>query len=155
MSTQQLQQFRTRMFARVLGPFFIIVAATTVARASDMRTLLSDFEASSAWPWVTGAFLLLASLVIIALHQYWQGPAAITVSVAGWVLALRAAFLMAFPHAFLSAANAAIGMTALWVGVDTFIGLVGLYLTYVGWRPGSSQPVARANTSSPDLPLAA
>jgi hypothetical protein len=138
MSTQQLQQFRTRMFARVLGPFFIIVAATTVARASDMRTLLSDFEASSAWPWVTGAFLLLTSLVIIGLHQYWQGAAAITVSVAGWVLALRAIFLMAFPHAFLSAANAAIGMTALWVGVDTFIGLVGLYLTYVGWSPAPS-----------------
>ena len=109
MSTQQPQPFRTRMFARVLGPFFIIVAATTVARASDMRTLLSDFEASSAWPWVTGAFLLLTSLVIIGLHQYWQGAAAITVSVAGWVLALRAIFLMAFPHAFLSAANAAIG----------------------------------------------
>ena len=155
MSTQQLQQFRTRMFARVLGPFFMIVAATTVARASDMRTLLSDFEASNAWPWVTGAFLLLASLVIIALHQYWQGAAAITVSVAGWVLALRAAFLMAFPHAFLSAANAAIGMTALWVGVDTFVGLVGLYLTYVGWSPASSQPVAQANTSSPDLQRAA
>ena len=155
MSTQQLQQFRTRMFARVLGPFFIIVAATTVARASDMRTLLSDFEASSAWPWVTGAFLLLTSLVIIGLHQYWQGAAAITVSVAGWVLALRATFLMAFPHAFLSAANAAVGMTALWVGVDTFIGLVGLYLTYVGWSPAPSQPVAQANTSITDLPRAA
>jgi hypothetical protein len=83
------------MFARVLGPLFVIVAATTVARA-DMRTLLSDFEANAAFPWVTGAFLLLASLVIIALHQYWRGAAAITVSVVGWVLALRAAFLMAF-----------------------------------------------------------
>jgi len=155
MSTHQLQQFRTRMFARVLGPFFIIAAATTVARAADMRTLLADFEASSAWPWVTGAFLLLASLVIIALHQYWQGAAAITVSVAGWVLALRAAFLMAFPHAFLSAANAAIGMTALWVSVDTFMGLVGLYLTYVGWSTAPSQPAEPANTSSPDLPRAA
>ena len=155
MSTQQLQQVRTRMFARVLGPFFFIGAATTVARASDMRTLLSDIEANSAWPWVTGAFLLLAALVIVALHQYWHGAAAITVSVAGWALALRAAFLMAFPHAFLSAANAAIGMTALWVGVDTFIGLVGLYLTYVGWSPAPSQPVAQANTSITDLPRAA
>ncbi len=84
-------QVRTRMFARVLGPFFVIVAAMTVARASDMRMMLSD-----PWPWVTGVFLLLASLVIIALHQYWRGAAAITVSVVGWVLALRAVFLMAF-----------------------------------------------------------
>jgi len=155
MSTLEIQQFRTRMFARVLGPFFIIVAATTVARASDMRTLLSDFGASPAWPWVTGGYLLLASLVIIALHQYWRGAAAITVSVAGWVLALRAAFLMAFPHAFMSAANAAIGMSALWVSVDIFIGLVGLYLTYVGWMPAPSQPASQADTSTPNLPRAA
>jgi hypothetical protein len=155
MSSLELQQLRTRMFARVLGPFLVIVAATTVARASDMRTLLSDFEANSAWPWVTGGFLLLASLVIIALHQYWRGAAAITVSVVGWVFALRAAFLMAFPHAFMSAANAAIGMTALWVSVDIFIGLVGLYLTYIGWSPAPSPAVAQADTSTPDLPRAA
>src|ERR1700747_1163302 len=131
MSTSE-QRLSTRMFARVLGPFFVIVAATTVARASDMRKLLSDFEASAAWPWVTGAFQLLASLVIVALHQHWRGAAAITVSVAGWVLVLRAVFLMAFPRAFMAAANAAIDMPALWVSVDVFIGLVGLYLTYVG-----------------------
>jgi len=155
MRTQQLPKFRTRMFARVLGPFFMMVATTTVARASDMRTLLSDFEASSAWPWVTGAFLLLVSLVIIAFHQYWQGAAAITVSAAGWVLALRAGFLMAFPHAFISAANAAIGISALWIGVDSFIGLVGLYLTYVGWSPASTRPVSRTDMSTQDLPRAA
>jgi hypothetical protein len=143
------------MFARVLGPFFVIVAATTVARASHMRTLLSDFEASAAWPWVTGAFLLLVSLIIVALHQYWRGAAAITVSVVGWVLALRALFLMAFPHAFMAAADAAIRVGTLWVSVDIFIGLVGLYLTYVGWRPAPSRPVAQPETSTQELPRAA
>ena len=155
MNTSEQQQLRTRMFARVLGPFFVIVAATTVARASDMRTLLSDFEANAAWPWVTGAFLLLASLVIVALHQYWHGAAAITVSVAGWVLALRALFLMAFPHAFMAAADAAIRMSPLWVGVDSFIGLVGLYLTYVGWRPATTPATPQTDISAPDLPRAA
>ena len=155
MDESEQQQLRTRMFARVLGPFFVSVAATTVARASDMRTLLSDFEANAAWPWVTGAFLLLASLVIVALHQYWHGAAAITVSVAGWVLALRALFLMAFPHAFMAAADAAIRMSALWVGVDSFIGLVGLYLTYVGWRSATTPATPQTDTSAPDLPRAA
>jgi hypothetical protein len=154
MNSVELQQLRTRMFARVLGPFFVIVAATTVTH-SDMRTLLLDFEASTAWPWVTGGFLLLASLVIIALHQYWRGAAAITVSVIGWVLALRAVFLMAFPHAFMAAANAAIGLTALWMGVVVFMGLVGLYLTYVGWGPAPSHPLTQSQTVTPEIPNAA
>jgi hypothetical protein len=149
------QQLRTRMFARVLGPFFAIFAAATVARASDMRMLLSDFEANAASPWVTGGFLLLAALVIIALHPYWRGTAAITVSVMGWVLALRAVFLMAFPHAFMTAADSAIRMTGLWVSVTIFVGLVGLCLTYVGWRPVPSQPVAQPKTSTQDVPRAA
>ena len=155
MSPTEQQQLRTRMFARVLGPFFAIFAVTTVARASDMRLLLSDFEANAASPWVAGGFLLLAALVIVALHPYWQGAAAITVSVMGWVLALRAVFLMAFPHAFMRAADAAIRVSALWVGVTIFIGLVGLYLTYVGWRPVPSQPVTHTETSAPGVPRAA
>ncbi|ORW90386.1 hypothetical protein AWC27_10995 [Mycobacterium szulgai] len=148
------QQLRTRMFARVLGPFFVIAAATTVARP-DMRTLLSDFEASTAWPWITGTFMLLAALVIVALHQYWHGAAAITVSVVGWLLVLRAVFLMTFPRAFMSATNAAFELTPLWVGVEIAVGVVGLWLTFVGWRPEPNQPVARAETSGSGLPHAA
>ena len=33
-------QERTRMFARVLGPFFTIVAIAVAVRAPDMRQLL-------------------------------------------------------------------------------------------------------------------
>lgn len=154
-TSTELPGFRTRMFARVLGPFLVIFAATTVARASDMRKLLSDFEANSALPWVTAGFLLLAALVIVGLHQYWRGAAAITVSVVGWVFALRAIFLMAFPHAFMGAADTAMRMTALWVSVTVVVGLVGLYLTYVGWRPVPAPPSTQAKTSSPDIPRAA
>lgn len=155
MSSTEYAELRTRMFARVLGPFFVIFAATTVARASDMRQLLSAFEANSALPWVTGGFLLLAALVIVGLHQYWRGAAAIIVSVVGWVFALRALFLMAFPHAFMGAADAAIRMTALWVGVTILIGLVGVYLTYVGWRPMPIHPSVEGKASAPDIPRAA
>jgi hypothetical protein len=155
MSSSQLQQLRTRMFARVLGPFFAIVGVTVVARTSDMRTLVSDFDANAAWPFVTGAFLLMAALVIIALHPYWRGAAAITVSLMGWILTLRAVILMAFPHAFMAAAKAAIGMTGLWVTVSVLIAAVGLYLTYVGWGPAPSPAVGPAETSTPDLPRAA
>ena len=145
MNTLQQQQRRTRMFARVLGPFFAIVGVTVVARASDMRTLVTDFDASAAWPFVTGSFLLLAALAIVALHPYWRSAAAITVSVAGWMLVLRAVILMAFPHAFMAAAKATIGMPGLWVTVSSFMAAVGLYLTYVGGPHAESDSGTSAN----------
>lgn len=155
MSSSQQSQARTRMFARVIGPFLVIVTATAVGRASDMRTLLSQFGANSVWPWVTGAFVLLSGLVVIALHQCWRGTAEVIVSVLGWVTAVKGLFLMAFPHTYLSAANSAVGATGWWVSSFIVMGLVGLYLAYVGWAPAPSRPAPQAAATTPDLPRAA
>lgn len=155
MSSSEQTRNTTRLFARVLGPFFFVVTFTAAARASDMRTLLSDFEANPVWPWVTGAFLLVGGLVVIALHPYWRSAAAVIVSALGWVIALRGLFLLAFPQTFMSAANAAIAKTVLWVTIDLLVAAVGLYLTYVGWSPARVRPVSNADTSTPDLPRAA
>lgn len=148
----QLQP-RTRAFARVLGPFCGIVGATTAARASEMRRLLTDFEASPVWAWVTGSFVLLIGIAIVALHPYWRGAAAATVSVLGWIFALRGLLLLAFPGAFMSVANATIGMGPLWVSVCILLTMAGMYLTYVGWRPAAPQQAGKAVAS--DLPRAA
>jgi hypothetical protein len=86
MNVSQQSQARTRMFSRVLGPFLVIVDITAIARASDMQKLLSQFEANSLWTWVTGAFILVFGLTIVAAHQYWRGAAAIIVSVLGWLV---------------------------------------------------------------------
>lgn len=73
----------TRMFSRVLGPYMIIVTTAALARSLQMRTLIAEFQANPAWPWVAGAFILLSGLLIIALHPYWRGAAAIIVSMLG------------------------------------------------------------------------
>ena len=98
MNASQQSQTRTRFFSRVLGPFLVIVDVAAVARASDMQTLLSQFEANSLWTFVTGAFILLFGLIIVAAHQYWRGAAAIIVSLLGWLIVLRGLLLVAFPR---------------------------------------------------------
>lgn len=154
MKALQTPRTQTRIFARILGPFVLIVAITA-ATHSDMRAMLSEFGASAALPWVTGSFLLLAALSIVALHPFWRGPAAAIVSALGWLLVLRAAFLMAFPQAFMSAAKASIALTPLYVGVYVLFGLVGLYLTVVGWIPTPNSAAAQLDSVINDLPRAA
>lgn len=155
MSPSPQSQVRTRMFARVVGPFLATVTATAAVRASDMRTLLSEFEENPLWAWVAGAFILLFGLVAIALHQQWQGAAAIIVSVVGWLVALKGLFLMVFPHTLISVANTAIDATGWWRAGFVVFALIGLYLTYVGWMPAQSQPAREAAGSTRDLPRAA
>src|SRR6478672_9015235 len=140
MNTSQQVHDRTRLFARVLGPFLVIVDVAAVLRASEMRTLLSDFSANSAWPWVSGAFILLGGLVILAL---------------GWLVIVRGVFLLAFPDTFMSLADNMIGATAWWTAVCGLAALIGAYLTYVGWAPEHHRPNAHATNPSRDVTPAA
>jgi hypothetical protein len=133
----QQAQIRTRMFARVLGPFFAIVPTTVAIRGSYMQTLFAEFKATPMWPWLFGAILLMFGLVIIAFHQYWRSPAAIIVSVVGWFLAIRGVLLLTVPQAYSAAGDAIYSSGAtvvIWV-LFICLALAGLYLTYVGWKP--------------------
>jgi hypothetical protein len=155
MSSSKQCRPATRMFARVIGPFLIIIPATAIVRADDMRTLLSDFGANPLWSWVAGSFILLAGLVTVALHQYWRGAAEIMVSVVGWVVVAKGLFLVAFPRTYLSAADAAVGAVAWWRAAFIAFALLGLYLTYVGWVAAPRRPVPQPASSTPDIARAA
>lgn len=127
------------MFARVLGPFLLIMMLAAMARAADMRQLLSEFTASDVWPYVTGAFILMGGISIVAFHQIWRGVAAIVVSVLGWLLVARGLLLVAFPGVFASLADRMIDATAVWIIAFVVMALVGVFLTYVGWKPVRSR----------------
>ncbi|MGA9676763.1 MAG: hypothetical protein WBR28_16470 [Mycobacterium sp.] len=139
MAAAQESPTGTRMFARVLGPFLVIVDITAAVRAPDTQAVLSEFEASPLWSWVAGAFVLICGLIVVAGHQYWRGAAPIIVSVLGWLITLRGLLLLAFPKVFVSVANSMIGAQAWWVPLCIAFALVGLYLTYVGWAPAPSR----------------
>lgn len=124
---------RTRLFARVLGPFLVIVTFTAALRAPQMHDLLADFEANPLWPWIIGASALLLGLTTVSLHTSWSSPPAVIISALGWLFVLRGVLLLAFPAAFMSAANAVIGSGVIWRIGYVGLALVGLYLTAVGW----------------------
>jgi hypothetical protein len=95
-------------------------------------------------------------LIIIVLHPYWRGAAATIVSLLGWLTAIKGVALMAFPHAYLSMGSDAVGVAPWWQVGTVIVGLVGLYLTVIGWVPAASQPISRSAARPPrDLPRAA
>ncbi|WP_372517069.1 hypothetical protein [Mycolicibacterium frederiksbergense] len=156
MSARPQSDARTRAFARVLGPYLVIVALAALARASSMATLLAEFKANSGWPWVTGAFVLLGGLIVIALHQNWRGAAAIVVSALGWLTSLKGLLLLVVPQKYLSFGDSVVNAKGWWLAIMAVTALIGLYLAYVGWNPTGNQPQADADRkSTPHLPRAA
>jgi uncharacterized membrane protein YdcZ (DUF606 family) len=153
-STSQQPQRQTRMFARVVGPYLIAIAAAAALRPSDMKKMLWIYESNPLWAWITGAFILLLGLVTIALHTYWRGPAAVIVSVTGWMVAAKGLMLVAFPSAYFGVANSPITAVGWWqCGAVVYV-LVGLYLSYVGWVPQRDRKASRSSRVA-DIPRAA
>lgn len=139
MPALQKSQARTRAFARIIGPWLVIVPGIIVLRAADMGALAAEFFKSDLFVWFAGALLLFAGLLIIAFHQYWSGVAAVLISLFGWVLAFRGLLLMAAPRVYerIGALLETVPLVRLIFGI---LVAIGLYLTFVGWlaKPASS-----------------
>ncbi|MCE5280897.1 MAG: hypothetical protein LLG93_02250 [Deltaproteobacteria bacterium] len=133
MPTSLEAKARTRAFARVIGPFLVLVPGTLVVRAPDIRAILLAFFQNEALVWGVGTMLLIGGLLIIAYHQYWSSPAAVMISLLGWLLALRGLMLLAAPQLIARGANASLDyLPAVRIGFSLFV-LIGLWLTYAGW----------------------
>ncbi len=128
---------RTRAFARVIGPFVAVVTVIVAIRLPDVTGLVDDLFANTVLPWMLGAMMLIAGLIVIAFHQYWRGVAAVLISLFGWFVALRGLTLLAFPSAIETGAGDTLASPGLLLTARIFFGLMtlmGLWLTYVGWQ---------------------
>ncbi|OCB58697.1 hypothetical protein A5722_07535 [Mycobacterium vulneris] len=128
---------RTRAFARVLGPFVATATAIIAIRLPDLTGLLGGLFDNAVLPWILGAAMLMMGLVVIAFHQYWYSVTAWLISLFGWFVALRGVAMMAIPSAIDSGANATVTSPGLLLAARIFfllLTLMGLWLTYVGWR---------------------
>jgi len=133
MSATLESKLRTRAFARVIGPYLVIIPSILVVRAPGLGTILSAFFENEALVWTLGALLLGCGLLIIAHHQYWTSPAAIVISLFGWFLGLRGLVLLAAPQLIAGGAAASMNeLPAVRIGFSILV-LVGFWLTYVGW----------------------
>ena len=141
-STAQDAQ-RTRAFARVLGPFVAVAAVIVAIRLPDLTGLAVDLFANAVLPWMLGAMMLIAGLIVIAFHQYWRSVTAVLISLFGWFVALRGVTLMAFPATIETGAGDTLASQGLLLVARIFFGLMtvmGLWLTYVGWRRDTTVP---------------
>ena len=68
MSSSHQTPATTRMFARVLGPFLIVVCTTAVVRTADMRAVISEFAAGALW---RGACIVFAAIGLYLTYVGW------------------------------------------------------------------------------------
>ncbi|WP_233213660.1 hypothetical protein [Mycobacterium hubeiense] len=115
------------------------VATLIVAiRLPDLTEVIDDLFGNPVLPWILGAAMLAMGLVVIAFHQYWYSLTAVLISLFGWFVALRGVTMMAFPSAIETGAGTTLTSPGPLLAARIFfllLTVMGLWFTYVGWRP--------------------
>ena len=146
---------RTRSYARVLGPYLVIAYIVAVVKMPDLRELLVEFHTSLMWPWVLGSMALLGGIAIVAFHNLWRDPAAVLVSLLGWLLVVRGIVLIGFPDTAARWADTMMGAVGAVQALSVLVVLMGLFLTAVGWMPLRNPVQPTGVAAGADLPHAA
>lgn len=137
----EAQANTTRFCARVIGPYFIVMALTLLTRQHTLDLLFPAFMQDAPLVLAAGAFTLIAGLVLFVAHHHWSSPAAIAVSLTGMLASLKGASLMAAPELGASMTAAMLRMPLFLVAAALIMLLVGVWLSFVGWfakRPASA-----------------
>ena len=135
---------RTRLMARIVGPFLVILGATMVLRVKTPPLLMPAFSNDAPLVLLTGLVALGIGLSMVAVHNHWNTVPAMAISLLGWFTALRGAIILLSPDVIEQAWGRLSTATPVFVIAGIVLVLAGSYLTFVGWIAKDVQPVLGA-----------
>jgi hypothetical protein len=123
----------TRYLSRLLGLFLLVTAVSEWTQPGLLTVVAPAMVDQPALLWVSGVLTFAAGLAIVLGHNVWGDPAAVVVSLLGWMMTIKGAGLMLIPSAGWAALLGAMHYPSHF-GVYTIIpAMAGAYLTYAGF----------------------
>lgn len=124
---------RTRILARIVGPYLVIMAIALLVRLATLPLLFPAFMQDGPLVLLSGAFALIVGLTMLVAHHHWSSWAAIAITLIGFAAAIKGALLMIAPDLG-SEVTAAVVRTPPVMLVAAALELVlGIWLSFVGW----------------------
>lgn len=128
-------QLRTVFLGRLIGIYCIIFAILMAVRRQFTLDAVTALLASPPAMFVTGAFTLILGLAMILGHNYWSGGALrVTVTLVGWVAALKAAMILFLPSGIQPAYISGFRFAENFYLYTVAMFALGAYLTWAGFR---------------------
>ena len=123
----------TRFLSRLLGVFLLVMAGSEWMQPGLLTVVAPAMVDQPALLWVSGMLTFAAGLAIVLGHNVWGDPAAVVVSLVGWMMPIKGAGLLLIPAAGWAALLYAMHYP-LHFGIYTIIPAVaGAYLTCTGF----------------------
>ena len=85
-------------FARLLGPYFVIVAIGFLFNLETYQRLMEDFCKNVALVYLGGVLALFFGLVVVLLHNVWVANWTVIITIFGWAGLIKGAWLIMLPN---------------------------------------------------------
>jgi hypothetical protein len=128
----------TTYLTRLVGLFLLILAVAELSQPATLAKTEIAMVSQPALLLVVGLITLLAGLALVLAHNIWSGgPAAILVTVLGWMLLFKGAALVILPSSTWEAIVEASGFPTHYSLYSIPSLLLGAYLTRAGFSARS------------------
>jgi len=119
--------------ARLIGPFFLIVAVSLLINQAQFRAIADEFMHSPALVFLTGLMILPVGLALVLSHNVWVADWRVLITLLGWLTIVSGALRIAAPKRALDVGRKVYAMpnilylsAAIWLAV-------GAILTFFGY----------------------
>lgn len=129
----EAQAATTRFIARAAGPTMLLIAIAMFVRYETLPLIVPEFAQQQPLLLVTCGFTVILGMTMLAAHHHFGSPAAIAITLLGALIVLRGAMIGIAPDAVVGLAATVARNPTIMLVVLAITGLVGLWLTFVGW----------------------
>jgi hypothetical protein len=119
--------------AKLIGPFFLIVAAALLLNARAFRGIADEFMRSPALVFLTGLMILPVGLAIALTHNVWAADWRVLITILGWLTIVSAALRLLAPQRAIEMGRKLYAKpNVLYVSAAIWL-VIGAVLTFFGY----------------------
>lgn len=120
-------------FARLLGPFIVIMGAGVLLNRKALARVGEDFSKSPALVYLSGVITFFIGLVIALLHDIWMLDWRLIITIFGWLALIKGIWLILLPDKSAKQSEFYLKRTKLVVVVWVLMIALGTFLTFQGY----------------------
>ena len=120
-------------FAKLLGPYCIIVALGFLFNLKNCQKVIEDFCKNPALLYLGGVFTLFFGLLVVLFHNVWVANWTVIITLFGWLGIIKAAWLIILPNTIAKLAKVYQKNVTPLVVQLVIVFALGVFLTVMGY----------------------
>jgi|ERR1700681_2434058 hypothetical protein len=124
---------RSIFLAKLIGPLLFFIGVSLLVNHEGFRLMADQLLRNFALIYISGTITLVAGLAIVNLHNLWVRDWRVAITILGWLTVIGGIVRIVVPQHAATLGAAELTQPALLITVGIVAGLVGAWLSYIGY----------------------